>query len=178
MPRPNLHAPLSPTEFDAWYWLKDELLAFCRSHDLTTSGSKPEVAARVRAFLAGTAAPKPTARVARRGVMPVTFSLRTKIGAGWRCTPTLGAFLRSQCGPQFRFNAAVREFIHGGVGRTLKEAVDCYRASVAPGVAKRALPAQLEYNRHMQQFFATNPGATRADALASWWVKRATRAKR
>jgi hypothetical protein len=177
MPRPKLRASLSPTEFDAWYWLKEELVAFCRSENLSTGGLKPDVSDRIRAFLGGNAAPTPTPRPMRRGVMPQTFSLRTTIGQGWRCNPALGAFLRSHCGAQFRFNAEVRDFIHHGEGRTLREAIECYKASVAPGFVRREPPAQLEYNRHIREFFIANPSAKRADALAAWWATRATRRK-
>jgi hypothetical protein len=48
--RPKLDVGLSASEFDRWYWLKAERVAFCRSAGWPTVGSKPELAARVRAL--------------------------------------------------------------------------------------------------------------------------------
>ena len=51
--------------------------------------------------------------------MPAVFTAATVIGAGWRCNPGLGAYFRKVAGQGFRFNAAMRDFIHNGAGRTL-----------------------------------------------------------
>jgi SAP domain-containing new25 len=51
--------------------------------------------------------------------------------------------------------------------------IACYRASVAPGAVKPALPPQLEYNRHMQRYAREHPGATRAEVLGAWKARRA-----
>ena len=51
--RPKLSPSLDPGEFNAWYWLKAELQAFCAEHGLPVSGAKEDVQRRVRQFLAG-----------------------------------------------------------------------------------------------------------------------------
>jgi hypothetical protein len=178
MQRPELTAYLSADEFQRWYWLKEELVAFCRSAQLTTSGSKPELAARIAAALGSrNAAPTSTARKPlRNAVMPTVFTLDTIIQPGWRCGPLLGAFFKAQCGAGFRFNAAVRDFIHTQAGHSLAEAIACYRASTAPDAPKQTIIAQNEYNQHTRDFYAANPGATRAQVLAAWRVRRGRRA--
>ena len=137
MERPLLTRRLSAAEFARWYWLKTELVAFCRELRISGAGSKPEINARISASLAGASAP---ARAQRRvrGQMPFTFRTETLIGAGWSCNPALGAFFRAQCGKTFRFNAAMRTFIHTQEGQPLSAAIDCYRASVAPRAPRRA----------------------------------------
>ena len=107
--------------------------------------------------------------------MPETFTPDTVIGAGWRCNPALGAYLRKTIGKGFHFNAPTREFIHKGVGRTLADAVICFRESTLPGAAKSSIPRQLKYNQHFRDFFAAHPGATRQQAISSWWEKRSRR---
>jgi hypothetical protein len=136
--RPALTSALPATEFQVWYWLKEELVAFCRE-------------------------------------AKTVFKPDDVIGAGWTCNPALGAFLRAQLGNRFHFNKAMRDFIHDGEGRTLAEAVDCFKASVKPGQPKREIAPSLEYNQHTRAFFAANPGATRQEALAAWWDKRGKR---
>jgi hypothetical protein len=175
MTRPEFTPHLSADEFLRWYWLKEELAAFCRLLKISTAGSKPEMTLRIAACLAGnpiTVKPRPV----RSGAMPKQFAMTTTIGAGWRCSPGLGAFFKSQCGNGFRFNVAMRDFIHTQAGRTLEEAVACYRQSVAPGAPKTTIPPQLEYNRHTREFYEKYPGATRQQVLDAWWAKRSRRA--
>jgi hypothetical protein len=174
MKRPTLSPALSADEFLRWYWLKSELLAACRVLGIRTSGSKPELTARIAAALAGEAI-APTRDRLRRGTMPTRFTLRTRIGVGWRCTPALGAFLRTHAGRGFRFNAAVRTFVHTQVGAPVSAILECYRASVAPGAPRAELPQQLEYNRHMQAFAREQPGASREEMLAAWKARKERR---
>jgi SAP domain-containing new25/Domain of unknown function (DUF6434) len=169
--RPALNARLAASTFRRWYWLKAELTLFCRSVGLPTAGSKPDLAARIEAFLAKQPLPQ-VVRAVRHAAMPDTFTLATVIEPGWRCGPTLGQFLRTQCGPGFRFNAVTRNFIHTQVGKTLADAVACYRASVVPGAPKPPIIAQNEYNQHMRDFYASNPSATHEQVLKAWHLRR------
>ena len=165
--------PLQQPSFLSWYWLKEELVVFSRTNGLLTSGSKPELNARIAAHLAGAAAPpRRTGQRPRPGAMPSIFTPETVIGPGWRCNPPLGAYLRQLCGPGFRFNAAVRHFIHTAVGKTLADAAVCYHTSRRPGEIARPIPRQLEYNQHFRNYFRANPEATRQQAIDAWWVRR------
>jgi hypothetical protein len=169
--RPVLRTIGSAEEFQRWYWLKEELYDFCRFKSLPTSGSKPDLAKRIVAHLSGSV-PSPVIKAVRAGAMPTSFELGTVIGPGWRCSPILGGFLRLHCGKGFRFNAAMRHFIHTEVGSTLEQAVLRYKASVAIDAPKQEIIPQNEYNRHTREFYQVNPNATRAQALQSWWAKR------
>jgi len=108
--------------------------------------------------------------------MPERFTLSSRIGEGWRCSQALREFFREHTGASFRFNAALRDFIHDGAGRTLAEALAHYESSLtapAPEIGE-----QFEYNRHTREFFAANPGATREQAIDAWWKKRGARRRR
>ena len=152
--RPNLLPALSPEEFLAWYWLKSELVKFCRSQKLSTAGSKRDLEARILARLSGKALVEIKALRSKLTTMPAHFTMETVIGKGWRCNPSLGAFFRQALGNGFHFNAETRDFIHNGEGKTLAEAAICYQNSVAPGRKKSVIPQQLEYNRHFREYFA------------------------
>lgn len=173
--RPSLTSALSATEFRAWYWLKEDLIVFCRAIPLPYAGNKADIEAAIIAHLERrNALPL---RAPRRATvrMPTTFVLNDVIGAGWTCNPALGAFFRTQLGNRFHFNKAMRDFIHNGAGRTLAEAMTCFEESVKPGQPKRVIAPSLEYNQHTRAFFAANPGPTRQDAIAAWWDKRGKR---
>ncbi|MBB5055834.1 hypothetical protein HDF16_000503 [Granulicella aggregans] len=173
--RPRLTDALTSEDFLAWYWLKEELIAFAREHGISTVGLKREVEARIAAYLSGAIPSRHTATPKRPGSMPAEFALDTVIGEGWRCGPILGRFFRQELGSGFHFNAEIRDFIHNGTGKTLAEAAICYQNSVTPGHKRPAIPEQLEYNRHFREFFAAHPGATRVQAIAAWWDKRGSR---
>lgn len=168
--RPALTPSLPEQEFLRWYWLKRELVDFCRLQGIPAAGSKQAVAERVAHLLSGRPMRRPAAARPVRDSMPQRFSAATVIGRGWRLTRSLRGYFEGVHGPGFRFNAALRAFISHGDGRTLREASDCYRRSLTddPG----PIAAQFEYNRHTRDFFRRNPGATRAQALAAWWARR------
>jgi hypothetical protein len=173
--RPPLSASLTAQDFASWYWLKEELVAFCREHEISPSGSKLQLQSRITDYLGGKHPIKrPTLqRSATR--MPAIFTMDTIIGEGWRCNPSLGAFFRKTLGPGFHFNAPTRDFIHHKAGKTLADAAICYQTSVRPGKKKTPIPQQLEYNQHFRDFFRDNPGSSRQQAIDAWWIKRGKR---
>ena len=44
MDRPDLNKEMSSSEFQSFYYLKEELTAFCRENGLPVSGGKTEIA--------------------------------------------------------------------------------------------------------------------------------------
>ena len=102
--------------------------------------------------------------------MPQRFTPKTVIGPGWRCTRTLRAFFEAQVGEAFVWNAAMRAFLAQGEGRTLAQALEHYRCSLHSPAAP--IGAQFEFNRHVRDYRAGHPGATRGEVLAAWWAKR------
>ncbi|MGB0863719.1 MAG: hypothetical protein ACPGXZ_12430 [Saprospiraceae bacterium] len=49
--RPNLDKNISIKDFQEFYWLKEELVIFCRKEGLRTGGSKIEITERISYFL-------------------------------------------------------------------------------------------------------------------------------
>lgn len=49
--RPDLHAGMKIETFSEYYYLKEELQAFCQAHGLAKSGSKAELNQRIANFL-------------------------------------------------------------------------------------------------------------------------------
>lgn len=170
MTRPPLTASLTEVELRRWYWLKSELAAFARELRLSPTGLKEEITERIAAHLSGRTLPPSNPKPRRTGDMPNEFSLGTVIGKGWRCTQQLRAFFESQCGSGFRFNGPLRDFIASGNGQPLSAAVAHYIESL--NKSPQPIAAQFEYNRHIREFKARNPGSTHAEAVAAWWLKR------
>jgi SAP domain-containing new25/Domain of unknown function (DUF6434) len=170
MQRPALSKSLSVAEFESWYWLKSELQAFCRFQGIGTGGSKEDLVARIVAHLSFQPPPTYKTRRVAADQMPVEFELDSVIGSGWRCTQALRRFFQSHVGTSFRFNEALRTFIGSGSGRTLNEALEHYKQSIAYG--PRPIAKQFEYNNHMREYRRLNPGSSHAEAVSAWWAKR------
>lgn len=166
--RPPLASLNSAVEFERWYWLKQELIAFCRAKGLSTAGSKQDISSRIAAAFRGQATPS-ASPARRRSPMPSDFEPATVIGHGWVCSQALRAFFVVQVGPGFRFNEPLRTFIRQCPGSTLSEAVEHHRQSLKE---PRPIAGQFEYNRHTREFFEANPGTTKDRAIAAWWAKR------
>ena len=171
MTRPNLSVSLSKAEFLENYWLKEELVAFCRAEKLATSGSKEEVTERIAHFLETGERLGARKVFRKKGAMPAVFSRETVIGEGWRCTQELRAFFEQETVLKFHFNGFMRDFIgESGVGQTLGDAIERWEASKrAP---KGEIGKQFEYNQHMRDYFEANPDATREEAMQAWRERR------
>jgi hypothetical protein len=172
MPRPPLTPNLPPAEFGRFYWLKEELVTFCRQQHLPTGGSKQDLAQRILCHLAGEAlAAEPARQPARTAKMPKTFTRGAVIGPGWRCSQELRAFFEREIGPGFHFDAVMRDLIHQGSGQTLENAIRAWRAAqVNP--EPRAIGPQFEYNQHVRDYFQAHPGGSLAEAIRAWQERR------
>ena len=92
--RPELTSSLAAETFLDHYWLREELIVFCRSESLPTTGSKQVLTDRIAHFLS-TGEVLVTPKVSKKsGVMPSSFEPETRIGAGWRCNQELDSFLK------------------------------------------------------------------------------------
>ena len=60
--RPEITLNLSSCTFREYYYLKEELVAFCRDHHLPTSGGKQELTERIACFLDSGMVKQPAAK--------------------------------------------------------------------------------------------------------------------
>jgi hypothetical protein len=178
MNRPELTPDISPADFQDFYWLKEELVLFCRQQGLPTSGSKQVLAARIAGFLINGKTQAITANPQTRvvaGKMPANFNRETVIGNNWRCSEALRAFLEQEIGPKFHFDAAMRDFVKNGIGMTLDDMITCWYTTQQAPKAETSIDTQFEYNRFIRDFFKTNPKESLSDAIAAWKEKKARR---
>jgi len=169
MTRPLLDSRLSAETFLRYYWLKEELSAFCRSCGLSTVGSKQALTERVANYLetGDKFGPTPAVRRSSKGQMPATFTRATVIGAGWRCSQSLRAFFEQEIGRSFHFDATLRDVIHHGQGKTLQEAILAWEAAQRSPLETEIAP-QFEYNRHIREYLKANPGVGLRAAIRVW----------
>lgn len=171
--KPALAPTLPPSEFNAWYWLKAELQAFCSQQGLPTTGSKEDLHKRVHTFLAGDPLEAVPPAPARQR-LPAVLTPHTEIQPGWPLGPQLRAFFEQHVGPGFRFNQVLRDLFKAPHGNTLAHALALYRASLAHG-ARAPIARQFQFNQHMRDYFLAHPKGTRDEAIAQWEHKKRAR---
>ena len=175
--RPKLTDRISIDDFTDYYWLKDELIEFCRKEGIPASGAKKEISNRIEHYLL--TGEKLSARSRKsnrsRNAMPEKFTRGTIIGSGWRCSQDLRAFFETEIGKGFHFNQVMRDCIKNGKGKTLQAAIDAWHDSKRNPVIKKKIDPQFEYMRHMREYYSENPNGTRKEALRAWHEKKSQR---
>ena len=183
--RPDIDSIANAETFLDRYWLKAELVAFCKRRGIGYAGSKAEITDRIAHYLkTGERTPPRRTRRARRARRARATSAfdwakayitpETVITDSYRNGPNVRAFFVSQIGPRFRFNIAFMEWMRGNCGKTMGDAVASWRRIDAlrkQGV-RSEIPSGNQFNRYVRDFFDANPGRTMDEARACWKAKR------
>ena len=174
--RPPLDLEISVDDFLAFYWLKSELVEFCRVNGLPTSGSKGELTERVAHFLrtGELLLPEKRPKLKTDGQVP---TLDTVITADYRSSQINRAFFEEVIGRHFHFSTAFQQFFKDNVGKTFGDAVKYWYQleEKAKRGEKKDIGPQFEYNRFIREYHLQNPDATHAAAVAAWKVYRSQR---
>ena len=101
--RPELNKELDANTFRKFYYLKEELVEFCRINHLPTSGGKIELTERIACFLETGKIEKTTTK-GRRASNIGEISEETVIESGFVCSEKHRAFFREKIGKGFSFN--------------------------------------------------------------------------
>lgn len=162
--RPEPSASLAPGEIDRWYWTQAELRGIARELGIPTGGRKAELAARVRAVLAGESPPRTSRKPRSR--LEGELTRETVIPEGVVLSRHLREWFENELGTGFRADRHLRDFLRDGAGRTLGEAADHYRAT--RGLPAGEIEPQFEFNRFTRLWWEANPGGTREELIESW----------
>lgn len=170
--RPALDKYLESKTFRDFYYLKEELIDFCRKNGLPTSGGKLEIADRIAYFL-------DTGRILSDGAgkkkVTIISSITedTEIEADFVCSERHRAFFKGHIGNSFSFNVAFQKWLKSNSGKTYKEAISAYyqiREDKKKG--KSQIDKQFEYNTYIRAFFADNQGKSLEEAIKCWKYKK------
>lgn len=117
--RPNLTKYLNVDIFKDYYWLKEELQAFCRENGISASGSKIEISDRVEFFLQTLEIKKPIKRTKTNKKInhQVDLTLETIITEDHRCSQNVRAFFKTVI-PKFHFSTYIQNYFKNNIGKT------------------------------------------------------------
>ena len=175
--RPELNSTISPDDFKNFYWLKAELVSFCRTNGICTTGGKIEITSGIEKYLA-------TGIVVPTSGSPVQTSsfdwnnaelkLTTKLTDNYKNTENVRTFMTLHIGHHFKFNTEFMNWAKANTGKSMGEAIEewkrIYTLKRNKG-QKTEIAPQFEYNRYIRDFMADNPGQTLKSAIRLWKIK-------
>ena len=172
--RPALGRNLDSKTFREYYWLKEELTAFCREIHLPVSGGKQEIAERIALFLDTGEIMQSTVQRNRTACRPVSgIKGSDLIGEDFVCSEACRAFFTERIGPSFSFSVPFQKWLKTHAGSTYDDAVSAYADILREKKkGKTVIGKQFEYNTYIRDFFADNAGKSLADAIRCWKYKK------
>jgi len=179
--RPDLNRNISVQDFKDFYWLKEELVAFCRAEGLAKSGSKIELANRIVHYIQ-TGKPlqntsKPLKIQSNIDWTTANLTLDTQITDSYKNSENVRAFFQKHIGKSFKFNVVFMNWMKANHGKTLAQAIDAWQDIKAQKktTKHKNIAPQFEYNRYIRDFMAANPNKDRNLAIQCWKLKKARR---
>lgn len=172
--RPKLEKGLDSHVFREYYYLKEELVEFCREEGLKTTGGKIEITDRIAHYLdtGEKLVSKKTDSISYTKGIGV-IALDSKIEPNFKCTEKHRAFFKEQIGSSFKFNVAFQKWLKENTGKTYKDAIDAYYEILKIKQTKRTtIDKQFEYNTYIRDFFDDNKGRTLEEAIKCWKYKK------
>ena len=173
--RPKLNKNLDAESFRQWYWLKDELVQFCRENGIPTSGGKTELSERISHFLATGEIRSGSTRRKGNGKSKLLsdITLDSLIEPNFVCTETHREFFKEQIGNSFSFNVAFQKWLKSNTGKSYANAVKAYyEIKESRKKEKKTIDRQFEYNTYIRDFFEQNKGRSLDDAITCWKFKK------
>ena len=153
--RPVLDRNLDSKTFRDYYYLKEELVSFCRENGIPVSGGKIEITDRIAYFLeTGKVLSVSTKR--KKATVISVISEDTKIEADFVCSEKHRSFFREHIGNSFSFNVAFQKWLKNNTGKTYKEAIAAYDQILEDKKkGKTKIDKQFEYDTYIRDFLQT-----------------------
>ncbi len=178
MIRPKLDKTISINDFRNYYWLKMELIDFCRETGIKRAGGKIEIADRILKYLeTGEIIPKSEKEQTKSNFdwNNETLDVDTLITDNYKNTENVRAFFEKAIGRHFKFNVEFMNWMKSNAGKTLGDSVEKWKEIIEKkkdGNYKTEIAPQFEYNTYIRDFLSDNPQLSTKDAIESWKIKR------
>lgn len=170
--RPVLDKNLDSKTFRDYYYLKEELVSFCRENGIPVSGGKIEISDRIAYFL-DTGKILSVKAERKKTTIVSDISEDTEIEADFVCSEKHRAFFKEHIGSGFSFNVDFQKWLKNNTGKTYKEAIVAYYQILKDKKkGKTKIDKQFEYNTYIRDFFADNKGKSLDEAIKCWKYKK------
>jgi hypothetical protein len=180
MTRPSINEIETGEELKRWYWLKKELVDFCKRTNLSYVGPKFDILERIANVLdygKSNTLPlsQPKKPTSKFDWSKSILSLDTVITDNYTNGPNTRNFFKQHCGEKFHFSIPFMTFMKNNSGKTLNDAIIEWRRLYNLSKDKNfksVIPQGNQYNKYIRDFFADNPTMTITQARHFWKLKR------
>lgn len=170
--RPNLEIGIDSKTFQEYYYLKEELIDFCRKNELQTTGGKLELIKRIVEFL-DTGKKTYSTRPIRKTTNIQNITLDTIIEENFICTEKHRAFYKQQIGDSFSFSVTFQKWLKNNAGKTYQDSINAYYQILEDKKKnKTSIDKQFEYNTYIRDFFQDNKDKNLEQAIQCWKYKK------
>lgn len=170
--RPVLDTISDSKTFREYYYLKEELVDFCRKHNLQSTGSKLELTDRIAEFL-DTGKRISATHTKRKSPSVGEITLDTVIETNFICSEKHRAFYKEHIGKSFSFNVLFQKWLKSNAGKTYRDSIDAYYQILEDKKKnKTTINRQFEYNTYIRDFFDDNKDKTPEQAIKCWKYKK------
>lgn len=178
--RPILDKNIKINDFLEFYWLKKELVIFCKKVGIPSVGSKIELTNFIKEFLQTwktiSNISKPKNKLLK-STQPIDND--TIIWVEYRTYLEKKNYLQSKIGKKFHFTLHLMQWFEKNAGcKTYKDLVDEWYKEmeiISQSGYKKPIPKQCEYNRYIRDFMSDNLDKSIKDAINFWKLKKSTR---
>lgn len=169
----SLHKNMSIEDFEGSYYLREELIEFCRENGLSTYGGKLEISDRIAHYLktGERKAPKMTTRKKKQEERILHED--SIIEENFVCSQCHRSFFKEKIGPSFSFNVIFQNWLKEHAGATYQDAIEAY-GDIMEEKKKgtKTIDRQFEYNTYIRDFFQDNVGRSLKEAIICWKYKK------
>ena len=170
--RPELNRELDGKTFRSYYYLKEELVDFCREYNLPVSGGKIELTDRIACFL-DTGKVLETSAKRKTTINVGLITENTIIEPNIVCSEKHRTFFIEKIGKSFSFNVLFLKWLKGNAGKTYGDAINAYYQILEEKKkGKTTIDKQFEYNTYIRDFFEDNQGRSLEEAITCWKYKK------
>ncbi|MBO4908247.1 MAG: hypothetical protein J5476_03100 [Lachnospiraceae bacterium] len=170
--RPKLIIKLDGQTFRSFYYLKEELVAFCREFNIPATGGKIELTDRIAHFL-DTGEILEVSSTKKKNIIAGTITEDTIIEENIVCSEKHRAFFVERIGKNFSFNVLFQKWLKSNAGRTYGEAIKAYYEIIEEKKkGKSKIDKQFEYNTYIRDFFEDNKDRSLREAIICWKYKK------
>ena len=170
--RPNLDNSLDSKTFKEYYYLKEELINFCRQNNLQTTGGKIELTERIAKFL-DTGERTYKRHTTKKGIISEEITLDTIIEENFVCSEKHRAFYKEQIENNFSFNVAFQKWLKSNSGKTYQDSINAYYQILEDKKKnKTTIDKHFEYNTYIRDFFNDNKDKSLEQAIKCWKYKK------
>ena len=170
--RPNLDDGIDSKTFKEYYYLKEELIDFCRKKHLQTTGEKIELTERIANFLE-TGKRTYKNHTTKRNIITDEITLDTIIEENFVCSEKHRAFYKEKIGNHFSFNVLFQKWLKSNSGKTYQDSITAYYQILEDKKKnKTTIDKQFEYNTYIRDFFTDNKDKSLEQAIKCWKYKK------